>query len=171
MVIMRSIRSSAIASVGFRFKKLPKQPQSEVEPFISAQKLARMKIAKSSPNSWSERELDQQEVAFNKDKDIQGPVSIAAVATIKYKDKEETPSDVEKEGEESLQPDEDIAEDTLKPDGRLAVFGDSDFAANTYFNFSGNGNFFLNTLNWLTEEEDLISIQPKTSSPRTCCGR
>ncbi len=32
---------------------------------------------------------------------------------------------------------------------------------------SGNGNFFLNIVNWLTEEADLISIQPKTSSPRT----
>jgi ABC-type uncharacterized transport system involved in gliding motility auxiliary subunit len=32
---------------------------------------------------------------------------------------------------------------------------------------SGNGNFFLNITNWLTEESDLISIQPKTQSPRT----
>jgi len=47
------------------------------------------------------------------------------------------------------------------------VFGDSDFAANRYYNTSGNGNFFLNTVNWLTEEADLISIQPRTSSPRT----
>ena len=32
---------------------------------------------------------------------------------------------------------------------------------------SGNANFFLNIVNWLTEEADLISIQPRTSSPRT----
>jgi ABC-type uncharacterized transport system involved in gliding motility auxiliary subunit len=38
---------------------------------------------------------------------------------------------------------------------------------NRYYNLSGNGNFFLNTINWLTEEADLISIQPRTSSPRT----
>ncbi|MEE9390727.1 MAG: hypothetical protein V3U91_05735, partial [Candidatus Aminicenantaceae bacterium] len=55
----------------------------------------------------------------------------------------------------------------VKQPGRLAVFGDSDFASNRYYNFAGNGNFFLNTVNWLTEEADLISIQPKTSSPRT----
>jgi len=47
------------------------------------------------------------------------------------------------------------------------VFGDSEFAANQYFNLSGNGNLFLNAVNWLTEETDLISILPKTSSPRT----
>ena len=55
----------------------------------------------------------------------------------------------------------------MEKEGRLAVFGDSDFASNAYYNLSGNGNFFLNTVNWLTEEADLISIQPKTSSPRT----
>jgi ABC-type uncharacterized transport system involved in gliding motility auxiliary subunit len=49
----------------------------------------------------------------------------------------------------------------------MAVFGDSDFASNRYYGLSGNGNFFLNTVNWLTEESDLISIQPKTSSART----
>jgi ABC-type uncharacterized transport system involved in gliding motility auxiliary subunit len=47
------------------------------------------------------------------------------------------------------------------------VIGDSDFATNRYIGLSGNGNFFLNTANWLTEEADLISIQPRTSSPRT----
>ncbi|MBP6909719.1 MAG: hypothetical protein KBC18_04735, partial [Candidatus Saccharicenans sp.] len=50
---------------------------------------------------------------------------------------------------------------------RLAVFGDSDFITNKYYSFSGNGNFFLNTVNWLTQEEDLISIQPRTQIPRT----
>jgi len=52
-------------------------------------------------------------------------------------------------------------------EGRIAVIGDSDFVANRYYSLSGNGNFYLNTVNWLTEESDLISIQPKTQSPRT----
>jgi len=54
-----------------------------------------------------------------------------------------------------------------KKELRLAVFGDSDFITNRYYNLSGNGNLFLNTVNWLTEESDLISIQPKTRAPRT----
>ena len=41
------------------------------------------------------------------------------------------------------------------------VIGDSDFASNQYFNFSGNGDFFLNTASFLAEEENLISIRPK----------
>ena len=48
-----------------------------------------------------------------------------------------------------------------KPKATLVVIGDSDFANNRYSNFSGNGDFFLNTVSWLAEEENLISIRPK----------
>ena len=43
----------------------------------------------------------------------------------------------------------------------LVVIGDSDFVGNKYFNFSGNGDLFLNTASFLAEEENLISIRPK----------
>lgn len=139
-------------------------------------------LAKSSSNSWAERQLEQREVGFDKDKDKAGPIPLAAVATIKTKKEEKKAEEVEeeepKEPEEKekaeeeqkeKQPEsEEKAEETQpEKEGRIAVFGDSDFASNTYYNLSGNGNFFLNTVNWLTEEADLISIQPKTSSPRT----
>ena len=42
-------------------------------------------IARTSPNSWSERQLDQKEVKFDKDKDKQGPISLAVVETLKVK--------------------------------------------------------------------------------------
>ncbi len=48
----------------------------------------------------------------------------------------------------------------------VIVFGDSDFAMNGYFNQQGNGNLFLNTINFLAEEEDLISIRPKQPQDR-----
>ncbi|NIM90043.1 MAG: hypothetical protein GTO17_03755, partial [Candidatus Aminicenantes bacterium] len=89
------------------------------------------------------------------------------VATLKVeeeKKEEETTEEVAKTEPEKAE-EEELAE--VKKEGRLAVFGDSDFATNGYYNLSGNGNFFLNTVNWLTEEADLISIQPRTSSPRT----
>ncbi len=136
-------------------------------------------LAKTSTNSWSERQLAETQVAFNKDKDKEGPISIAAVVTVepKEEEKEEKESEeakAEEEAEKEYEEERAKAEEKqteeaekIKQEGRLAVFGDSDFATNRYFNFSGNGNFFLNTVNWLTEEADLISIQPKTSSPRT----
>jgi ABC-type uncharacterized transport system involved in gliding motility auxiliary subunit len=125
-------------------------------------------LAKSSSNSWAERQLDQKEVSFDKEKDKAGPVSLAAVATVKHEEEKAQDAEEQEETEkEKLEQEEQKEEGQPEKEGRLAVFGDSDFASNTYYNLSGNGNFFLNTVNWLTEEADLISIQPKTSSPRT----
>jgi ABC-type uncharacterized transport system involved in gliding motility auxiliary subunit len=114
-------------------------------------------IAKTSPNSWSEQQLDKKEVTFDKDKDKQGPITLAVVGskTISEETKPEN-----KENKTESRPAE-------KKELRLAVYGDSDFITNRYYNLSGNGNLFLNTVNWLTEESDLISIQPKTRTPRT----
>jgi len=120
-------------------------------------------LAKTSPNSWSERELTEKKVKFDKDKDKQGPIPLAAVVTIKAKTQDTSKT----AGSPEAQKQSPIQATPKTQEGRMAVFGDSDFASNRYFNLSGNGNFFLNTVNWLTEESDLISIQPKTSSPRT----
>jgi ABC-type uncharacterized transport system involved in gliding motility auxiliary subunit len=43
----------------------------------------------------------------------------------------------------------------------MIVFGDADFATNAFFDVVGNGNFFLNSVNWILEEGDLISIVPR----------
>lgn len=87
-----------------------------------------------------------KEIAFDAKTDKRGPLPLAGLA--------------------SLTPKADAAGKT-PPEGRLVVFGDSDFAANRLFDAYGNGNLFLNAANWLTEEADLISIQPKTQNPRT----
>jgi ABC-type uncharacterized transport system involved in gliding motility auxiliary subunit len=49
---------------------------------------------------------------------------------------------------------------------RLIVIGDSDFSSNLHFGNGGNGDLFLNSVNWLAEEEHLISIRPKPYSFR-----
>jgi ABC-type uncharacterized transport system involved in gliding motility auxiliary subunit len=49
---------------------------------------------------------------------------------------------------------------------RLSVFGDSDFASNAYYTQVGNGNLFLNTVNWLSGDESFISIRPKNPEDR-----
>ncbi len=118
-------------------------------------------LAKTSSRSWAERELDQSEAKFNKDKDRQGPVTLAAVATLKVKT-EAPPAAPAKPGEKPS-----AAPAAEEKEARIAVVGDSDFVKNRYYGMSGNGNFFLNVANWLAEESDLISIQPKTQSPRT----
>jgi len=117
-------------------------------------------LAKTSPNSWAERELKDKEVKFTQDKDRQGPITLAAVASFKVTGAA-PPAAAAKPGEK---PEDKKTEDK---EARLAVVGDSDWVKNRYYNLSGNGNFFLNIANWLTEEPDLISIQPRTQTPRT----
>jgi len=46
----------------------------------------------------------------------------------------------------------------------MLVFGDSDFASNSYFTMQGNSDFFLNSVNYLGQQENLITVErPKTS--------
>ncbi|PYN04157.1 MAG: hypothetical protein DME07_04435 [Candidatus Rokuibacteriota bacterium] len=44
---------------------------------------------------------------------------------------------------------------------RIVVYGTSNLAANQFLNIQGNRDFFLNTVSWLAEEEDQISIRAK----------
>ena len=108
-------------------------------------------LAKTSGNSYAKKgftlkeRMTLKEISFDQKKDKPGPLSIAALAVLK-------PAD---------------ATAPSAAAGRIVVIGDSDFASNRYFNMYGNGNLFLNAANWLTEESDLISIQPKTQRPRS----
>ncbi len=43
----------------------------------------------------------------------------------------------------------------------LIIFGDSNFANNRYFFDGSNGDFLLNSVNWLTGDVSLISLRPK----------
>lgn len=49
---------------------------------------------------------------------------------------------------------------------RLVVFADTDFATNQFFYSLGNSDLFLNSVNWLTQQEELISIRPKPDTSR-----
>ena len=54
-----------------------------------------------------------------------------------------------------------VAAVATKDKARLVVYGTSNLASNQFLNLQGNRDFFLNTVSWLAEEEDQISIRPK----------
>lgn len=58
------------------------------------------------------------------------------------------------------------AADTLKPETRLVVLGDSDFPSNAYGGVPGNVNFFANAISWLAQQENLIAIRPTEAQDR-----
>jgi ABC-type uncharacterized transport system involved in gliding motility auxiliary subunit len=50
--------------------------------------------------------------------------------------------------------------------GRFVVVGSSGWIANGILRFNGNRDLFLNMMNWLSSDEDLISIRPKDPEDR-----
>jgi ABC-type uncharacterized transport system involved in gliding motility auxiliary subunit len=58
--------------------------------------------------------------------------------------------------------------DTGKPqnEGRFVVVGSAAWMGNSIIGFNGNRNLALNMLNWLSSDEELISIRPKDPADR-----
>jgi ABC-type uncharacterized transport system involved in gliding motility auxiliary subunit len=50
---------------------------------------------------------------------------------------------------------------------RVVVFGSSSFAVDSNFDFSGNGDMFVNTIDWLAEKESLIGLTENQATTRT----
>jgi ABC-type uncharacterized transport system involved in gliding motility auxiliary subunit len=103
-------------------------------------------LARTSASSWLERDTEKKQVEFDENSDKKGPISIACAAQKEISQSDKT----------------DSAKKT-----RLVVVGDSDFAQNAFADALGNQDFFLNSTNYLAEEEELISIRPKEEEERT----
>ena len=48
----------------------------------------------------------------------------------------------------------------------IVVVGSSSWVANSFLGFNGNRDLFLNMVNWLSSDEELISIRPKDPEDR-----
>lgn len=98
------------------------------------------KLFDSSETSLATTNLSSAEVNVNDPKNKKGAATIAAAGTYKT-------------GKENSQ-------------GRFLVVGSSSWAANSFINFNGNHDLALNAMNWLSSDEDLISIRPKDHEDR-----
>lgn len=49
---------------------------------------------------------------------------------------------------------------------RLVVIGDSDFAVNQWIGLQHNGDLFFNSIDWLAQDENMVSIRPKSPTAR-----
>lgn len=93
----------------------------------------------TSPNSWGEVNFTSAEgTQVSFDpEDLPGPLTMAA------------------------------AGENTTTTGRVVVFGNSFFATNEAFDAYGNGNIFVNAVDWAAEQENLINITPNTPTART----
>ena len=64
-------------------------------------------------------------------------------------------------GEEGLPLPEPTPAAAKGPNGRMVVYGDSDFATNSQLDQPGNATLIANTLNWMVERETHLGIAPK----------
>lgn len=97
-------------------------------------------LIQTSPQSWGETEFSNaqgSQLAFDPNKDIAGPLTMA------------------------------VAGENSKTKGRVVVFGSSIFADDQGFSAYGNGNMFINSVDWASEQENLINITPNTPKERT----
>jgi ABC-type uncharacterized transport system involved in gliding motility auxiliary subunit len=118
-------------------------------------------LVDTSPNSWAESNIKELtttgKVARELDKgDKPGPVSLAAAVSAPVSDAPAPPA-----------ADPAKPADQPKPEARIAVYGDSDFVSNGYLGIPGNRDLFLNTINWLAQQENLISIRPREAGSST----
>ena len=81
---------------------------------------------------------------------------MGAVATVKAPAPAPTP-----EPSPSASPAASPEPEAPRKEGRVIAFGDADFASNTFFGIQGNRDLVLNTVAWLAEDPDLITIRPK----------
>jgi len=116
-------------------------------------------LINTSSKSFGESNPDR--ISFDPGQDMAGPLTIMVASTLR-------PGRVANEeavtpGENSSGLPSPVIEGQVK--SRIVVIGDSDFATNSFFHILGNGNLFLNAVNYLAEQEDLIGVEPRTYDP------
>jgi gliding motility-associatede transport system auxiliary component len=110
----------------------------------------------TGPRSWAETDLktllSSGAVSLDEGKgDKKGPIALGSAVSASS-----APPAPPKPGET----------EAPKPETRLAVIGDSDFAANGTLGVPGNRDLFMNTIGWLSQQDNLISIRPKEPDDR-----
>ena len=130
----------------------------------------------TGPQSWQEADIDSLvtgQVELDEESgDRPGPVAIgmAVSAPAVAGDGAEDAGGEDGAGTPADAPDgaadPDGGDDPAPPETRLAVIGDSDFASNAVVGILGNRDMFLNTVNWLAQQENLISIRAREPEDR-----
>jgi gliding motility-associatede transport system auxiliary component len=117
-------------------------------------------LIETTASSWGEtdiKRLTTGQVAREPSKgDKNGPLTVAAAVSAPA-----TALDPA-----APKPDATNGADAPKRETRIAVIGDSDFATNGLIGAGRNADLFMNAVNWLAQQEDLIAIRPKDPEDR-----
>jgi ABC-type uncharacterized transport system involved in gliding motility auxiliary subunit len=92
-------------------------------------------LVEVAQNGWVETGKLESDVTFDEMYDVAGPISIAAALRRTLQDREQ----------------------------HVVVIGNGHFLANSYLGNGSNLDFGINLINWLVEDENLITIQPRAT--------
>jgi ABC-type uncharacterized transport system involved in gliding motility auxiliary subunit len=130
-------------------------------------------VINTSDRSWSEADVKSLatggKVSLDEAAgDHRGPITIALSLAMDAPDAPAPAADAPAADKpvEGQKPGEKPADAPKKPQMRIMVVGDSDFASNAAAGIQGNADLFVNMNNWLTQQEDLISIHPRDAGDR-----
>ena len=90
-------------------------------------------LVEAAPRGWVSRTPPKDKLRFDKKHDIPGPVTVALALQRDVNDREQ----------------------------RIVIVGSGSFLANAYSGNGGNIDLGVNMVNWLGNEEELITIQPR----------
>ncbi len=104
-------------------------------------------LASSTISSWSE--LDSEKIEFDVNSEIPGPLPLSVIVDIKG----ELPNRVYSYLDDNTS-------------SSIVLIGDTDFFTNNYLESANNSDLFVNTINYLAKDFELISIRSKTDTNR-----
>ncbi len=106
----------------------------------SQQDVTLTSLAQTTDQSWGETNFDNLEgtrVQYDEGSDVLGPLTLGAAG-----------------------------ENTANK-GRVVVFGSTTFATDGGFSSYGNGDIFINAVDWTAQQDDLITLTPYSTTERT----
>jgi ABC-type uncharacterized transport system involved in gliding motility auxiliary subunit len=112
-------------------------PLSRTLDVKNGEKTTVSKLFETGENSYATGNLNSGSIRIDPKTDKKGPLTLAAAGTYNG-----------------------------KTQGRFVVVGSSMWVGNGFIRFNGNRDLLLNMVNWLTADEDLISIRPKAPDDR-----
>jgi ABC-type uncharacterized transport system involved in gliding motility auxiliary subunit len=105
---------------------------------LSSQDVVVTPLMYTSSQSWGETQLNEasEEYQFDEGVDTLGPLNMA------------------------------VAGENISSGGRVVVFGNSYFTVDGNFDVYGNGNIFINAVDWAAEQDDLPGITTRPTTER-----
>lgn len=157
---------------------------------IKKDKTEAIAILITNEQTWAESDLKAEAVEFNENEDIKGPIDLGVALKRQLiqplAKKEEKPLPKENNKKELLDETKEKKNDSTLPqppspqipgktqlkesqskESKIVMIGNSNFITNGWFEQQLNGDVFLNTVNWLADDQtQVLSIRPRESKNR-----